>query len=130
MNGWSGWTLAEFTTTSGRGVITELRNGRSEKEKATMDATLRWFKVTQAQYLGPPKFKKVTSCGEIYRLRFRVKRVQFRILGFWGPDPHMFTMVVPFTKQTGKTAYRGPCGVALRRKKQVETERCFREYRV
>ena len=64
----------------------------------------------------PPLVKPLTGYPGIYEIRFRIRKVVYRPLGFFGPGPNEFTFLIPATERDSKLCPLDAGQIALDRK--------------
>ena len=90
------WTFLDFTELNGRNRIRDWLAGLKPVVAKEVAATLRVkLEFARAQpLLRPPLFEPLTGYPGILEIKFKARKVQWRPLGFYGPEQLEFTLLV------------------------------------
>lgn len=83
------------------------------------DTILEHLRDTPHTQWSPHLVYPLTDSDGIYEIRFKVKNVLYRPLGFFGPKRHEFTLLVPAREQGDCFVPRNAKDLAEERKKVV-----------
>ncbi len=111
------WTFYDFVDLYGTNVIREWLDSLPgvERAKATaqLDMVLNVLRALPQAQWKEPYWKSMTGkgWGGIYEVRFRVKKVRYRVFACFGPQRYNVTLLLGFDKRGGRgptkaTAYR------------------------
>lgn len=95
-----GWRFKVYVSQLGSNdvqkAINKLKSGQDLVVLENFKARVRYLQHTPRNDWVFPKVKKlnISGKGEIYEIRFQANNVQYRPLGFFGPDSCEFTIVV------------------------------------
>lgn len=111
------WTFKSFLTDSGehgRDVINEWYADLPPVAQAKFHTILEQLRDLP-QHLWPPSCVKPLEQG-ILELRFKIRNVLHRPLGFFGPDRSEFTLLMPAREQGDEFVPRNALQIAIDRK--------------
>lgn len=135
-----GWRFMKFATGSGRDAIkdwlADIPIGERKAVRAYLVAMLRHLRFVPAAFWNRPQFAWLT--GERYKgigeLICNVRNVAYRPLGYFGPRPGQFTILIGCKKtriRKGKTKWKPSSALetaVLRRQQLIQEERCIYEF--
>lgn len=114
------WTLRCYVSPTGRDVVEKWYAKQPVAAQAAFDTVLEYLSQRTRDEWGRPDFDQLSgryrSLGE---LRFEVANVQYRPLGFFGPDRAEFTILVGATKKGKNYDPREALETALKRRAEV-----------
>jgi hypothetical protein len=117
------WTFFEFLTSSGRGVIADWYEDLAEEAQQDFDDLLRYLAVTPRHLWERPKFAPVSGYVGLGKLRFKANRIQYRPIGFFGPQQGEFTLLMGAEERGGRWVPVDAPDQALRRKATAQGDR-------
>jgi hypothetical protein len=125
------WTLKGFVTEAGRDDVLDWYLTLPVTARAKFKTTMQNLVDQPRSMWSPPIVKPLTGYPGIYEIRFRIRRVVYRPLGFFGPGPNEFTFLFPATERGNDFNPPNADEIALKRKNLIlsNTERA-RVYRV
>jgi hypothetical protein len=96
------WTFKVFVDEKGIDVIGKWRKDLPLGDKARIRIRLAYMKTIKIWE--PPLVKKLQGkkYDPIYEIRISGNKVEYRPLGFYGPDEKDFTLVIGARKKSGK----------------------------
>jgi Gp49-like protein DUF891 len=113
------WLFLAFKSEMGVCYLDDWLDTLTDDEKNQFVATLEGLQVLPRYLWQRPQFatlgNQYSGIGEI---RFKVERKQFRVFGFFGPQPMQFTMVHACGKQ--RSNLKHDMSLAARRKDLLE----------
>ena|SRR5688572_17002062 len=119
-----GWSFYDFRNDRGENEIQTWTRGPGRAAKARMNALIRNLAVlergfTRADSVG--LLRKAGPCKEegLIELLITIKKVQYRPIGWYGPDPRTVTLLVGATERDGEFAPRNAGEQAVNRKRLV-----------
>jgi hypothetical protein len=122
------WVIRGYIGASGRDVFAEELRDQDKLVRVEFTAVLNGLVYQPIEWwIRPAGFDRLSGkYRELGKLRFKVKGVQHRPLGFFGPGMRVFTFVAWATERDGKFDPRDVRDTALDRMKTVkaDTERC------
>ena len=71
------------------------------------------------QWRNSPFVSQLTDSDGIYEIRFKVRNVLYRPLGFFGPSRHEFTLLIPAREQGDRFVPRNAISLAEERKQII-----------
>lgn len=126
-------TCLEFVKEDGERVmqawLEEMKLDTRERVRAAIDNRLIYLQATKDP--GRPLVAPLTGgdCQGLFEMRFRIQRVQYRPIFFYGPGPGELTLLAGAIEKGGDLRPRSVCLIAQRRKAlAMEDRRCVREY--
>src|SRR5229473_8387356 len=120
------WTFRDYQRPSTEGDESVLVNeilawtlGLPTKAQAKIDMII----LTLQAWVGPWPPQYVSDCGfeDIWELRVKSGNVQYRPLGFYGPQRKVFTLVIGTIEKGGKIP-KGDGASAIERRRRVLKE--------
>lgn len=82
--------------------------------RATFDTRLRYLREQEQHKWSMPYFKLLHGrCCGIGEIRFQVRRIQYRPLGYFGPMNHQFTLLVGAIEKNNRFVPKSVCKTAL-----------------
>lgn len=85
------WTIKTFITERGISVIQKWLDGLPKTAQADIDERIRFLSVTGFWYR--PYAAKLKGYDEIWEIRIRSGKVQYRPLGCFGPGEKVFSLL-------------------------------------
>jgi len=120
------WTFKSYTNQNGTDVIKEWINSQEKGAQAVIIGRLRYFQAVNITAWERPFFDKLSE--HIHEIRVQWDRIEYRILGFFGPDRKEFTMVYSFIKKTQKVSRADIKSAEARRKEILDGRRQIIDY--
>jgi hypothetical protein len=117
----SAWTIFDFVNAGGVNEIRPWMDSLPKKAQARIDSIIRYLQIVDVwpgQYISDRK-----DCDKIYELRIASGGVQYRPLGFFGPQRREFTILLGATEKGGKLEPRDFCTIATRLRGLVNANR-------
>lgn len=113
------WKFRTYVAPTGR---TDVQNSIDKAKGAITEhlkAAVRYLANTPKIDWHEPSAKKLQGVKEIYEIRFKAENKQYRPLGFFGPRPNDFTIIVWATKK--QNIYDPPAAIetAVKRRQEV-----------
>jgi hypothetical protein len=121
------WTIRTFITDRGINVIKEWINDLPIGAKVEIERRFRYLE-TQKNW-GRPYSAKLKGFAHIHELRIKWNRTQYRPLGFFGPRPSEFTVLIGAVEKGSKFEPKNaPIIADVRRKLVLENDKHARTY--
>lgn len=114
------WIFKCYCSPSDQDPVGDWYNGLSDVARAKFDTRLEFFRDNPHTSWGPERFKPLVGFEGIYEVRFQVKNVLYRPLGYFGPGRREFTFLVPAREQGDRFVPRDAPELAEQRKKKIE----------
>lgn len=109
------WTIRHYVSGSGSYPFRDWYEALDEEVQAAFDARLRSLRQQPRNGWIMPHFRLLHGpCAGLGELRFKARRVQYRPLGFFGPGPNEFTLLIGATENGGALRPKNVCAVASR----------------
>jgi hypothetical protein len=108
------WRFFDYCSPAGNNLIEEWYWGISDEARAEFDVTLKTLAITR-DWHGLWQFENLGRDG-LCEIRFKSGNVQYRPAGFFGPNPHCFSIYVGCFKK-GKV-YQPPDAFDLAAKRR------------
>lgn len=123
-----GWTFYDFKTDRGENLIRAWTSDKGRPAKARLNALIRNLSVLDRPFTRDDKvgiLRKDGPChGEkLIELLLKVKNVQYRPIGWYGPDDMSVTLLVGATERDDEFDPRNACEQAVNRKRLILTDR-------
>ena len=118
------WTFKQFVRGDKKPIkawYDELPN----EAQAKFDVVLEQLRDTPNTDWSASLVKRLTGYRGIYEIRLRVKNVLYRPLGFFGPNPYEFTLLVPAREKGNEFEPKNAPKIAIKRKKLVQENKGF-----
>lgn len=96
------YVFRTFKTTRGILVIEDWYKSLPPGAQATFDARREYLCDTPREEWINTYIKRLKESDSIYEIRFKYKNIQYRPLGFFGPNTGDFTFLVPANEKGGK----------------------------
>jgi hypothetical protein len=106
------WTIFDYVDASGTNEIRVWMDGQPKMAQVRMDAIIGYLQITPVwpgQYISALK-----TCNDIYELKIKSGGVQYRPLGFYGPQQREFTLLMGAIEKGGILIPRDFCTIATR----------------
>ena len=116
------WGIRFFRTAKGRSQFLEEYDRQPAAVRAEFRATMNGLRdqPTIAGWSRPNGFDRLSGeYRELGKFRFKVRNVQYRPLGFFGPGQKEYTLLAWATERDDKFDPRGIRDTALRRRAMV-----------
>lgn len=122
------WTFCDFRAERGENVIQAWTDGSGTPAKARLNALIRHLSILDRAFTRADKvglLRKTGPChGEnLIELILKIDNVQYRPIGWYGPDERTVTLLVGATERGGKFDPRNACEQAVTRKRLILTDR-------
>jgi hypothetical protein len=124
----SGWTFCDFRSERGENAIRSWTDGPGRPAKARLNALLRNLEVLERAFTRADKVGLLRKGGPCHGQNFieliiRVGNVQYRPIGWYGPDNRTVTLLVGATERDGEFEPRNACEQAVNRKWLIQGDR-------
>lgn len=115
------WIFKCFLTEHGRDVIDERYSGLSPGAQARFRVIIQHLRDTPQRQWNPNIVSPIkgTRYKGLYEIRFQVRNVLYRSLGFFGPKRGNFTLLMPAREQGNEFIPRHALDTAVERMKVV-----------
>jgi hypothetical protein len=114
------WIFRCYALRSGKDAIDDWYRCRSNNVQAAFDVTIEYLAQRPRHEWRRPEFDllsgRMRGIGEI---RFKADQKQFRVLGFFGPQPSEFTLLIGASKKGAIYDPKSALEAALRRKEEI-----------
>jgi hypothetical protein len=118
------WTFKSYVSPSGRVAIVDWYGRQTVEVQGAFDVVLEFLEQRPRDEWRRPDFDLLSGkLREIGEIRFKADRKQIRILGFFGPDPAQFTLLVGSSKKGKQYDPKEALETALRRKSEIDADR-------
>lgn len=124
----SGWTFYDFRAERGENLILAWLNGPGWPAKARLNAMIRHLSIVEGAFTRDDNVGVLRKTGPCYgehfiELRVRVSKVQYRPIGWYGPDNRSVTLLVGATERDDDFNPRNACEQAVTRKRLILADR-------
>lgn len=116
------WAFRSFLSERGESEVDTWYNGQAPKIQARFDTALKYLR-DQPRWEMPYARVLEAECDGLVEIRFRVEKVQYRPLGFYGPMRLEFTITFFATEKGSEFDPPNACATGLRRKTIVKENR-------
>ncbi len=113
------WTFLNFLDARGQNVIKAWLAELPAKARAKINARL--LHLQAEEHWSPPYVKPITGYMDIYEIRVIRQNIQYRPLGFHGPQKGEFTLVIGAIEQGDRIYPPGAFATAVSRSNAVRT---------
>jgi hypothetical protein len=114
------FTFFDYVDESGENVIRAWLKQQGTKVEARFDGDIRTLEAFPPEQWRRPYVAKLKGeCAGLIEIRRRILRVQYRLLGFYGPNDREVTLVVGAIEKDRKWVPLTACETGLRRKYEV-----------
>jgi hypothetical protein len=114
------WTFRTYVSPQGDEEVACWYAGQSPAVRATFDQRLRNLSQMKPQEWREPYTKQLEgACDGLLEIRFKADRVQYRPLGFYGPQRMEFTITLIAREIGDRFEPNDACEKALARKSDV-----------
>src|SRR5690349_7024534 len=93
------WVFKCFLSENGRDVIDAWYQELAPAAQAKFDTILEHLRDAPHTQWSTHFVYPLTDSDGIYEIRFKIRNVLYRPLGFFGPSRHEFTLLVPAREQ-------------------------------
>lgn len=116
------WTFRCYCASEGaRDLIQDWYSSATEEAQAELDNALDFLGQRDRSEWRRPQFDSLhRECKGLGEIRIKANSVQHRIIGFFGPQPATFTLLIHATEKDRKFNPKNACDVAQRRRSEVE----------
>ena len=122
-----GWRFFDFLNRSGRNEFHEWLEAQGPVVKQRVNALIRNLEKLDRVFRRDDKvglLRKPPCNGEkLIELIIKVKKVQYRPIGWYGPENREVTLLRGATEKDNELIPRGACDTAIARKKEVINDR-------
>ena len=109
------WIVKHYVAANGGSPFKDWYDSLDKDVQAVFDARLDYLKQQPRNGWSMPHFRLLHGpCVGLGEIRFKVKRVQYRPLGFFGPEANQFTLLVGAIEKGGKIQPASACTSALK----------------
>ena len=116
---------------NGKNEVQETYDSGNDVLRAEFEVELTYLKVRSREKWTRPHAAKLSKCKEFrdfFEIRFFANRLQQRPLGYFGPNPNDFTILLWATEKGGELIPRSWCKKAnSRRQKIIDGEAIIKE---
>lgn len=116
------WAIFDYVDASGDNQIRIWIDSLPKAAQARIDTILGYLQITvwpwPEQYISALK-----TCNDIYELKIKSSGVQYRPLGFYGPQRREFTILMGAVEKGGKLRPKEFCTIATRLREIVNGNR-------
>ena len=117
----SPWTIFDYLAEDGADEIRQWLDSLPVQAQVKIDTRIRYLDATP---IWPPHYvSDRKDCVKIYELRIVSSGVQYRPLGYFGPQPREFTLLMGAIEKGGRLEPRDFCTIATRRRGIVNGDR-------
>ncbi len=119
------WTFKDFIDGRGENPIRAWLEGLPEKVRVKFTLRLQYLSaevVHPRPYVAALHDKKGEPCAGLSEIRLDCDGNAYRPLGYYGPGPGEFTLLVGAREKGGRLEPRGACTQATNRKALIEAE--------
>lgn len=114
------WAFMEYVDDADRGVVSEWISDQSIKVEVKFHQRLQALSQMRVDEWRDPWAKTLHGDGKgLVEIRFKAENVQFRPIGFFGPNRNQFTILLCAKEIGGKFVPRQACNLAQGRKNEV-----------
>jgi hypothetical protein len=122
------WTFLDYLGASGENMIVawlqEIHSAKTRtKVSARMDAKIEHVSVLEQRDWPRYLFTELAGFPGILEMRFTYNNVQYRPLGFFGPDRYEFTFLIGAIEKNSRFIPPNAPDTALARKDIVESDK-------
>ena len=118
--------LLSYRTGARRNIFAEWYNSQSFKVKADCDSVLKFLRQRSRLDWKRPHYDTLRKdCDGLGEIRFKSDRAQHRLVGYMGPVPEKYTVLVPAKERDGQFVPPSTCRTALDRMKDVQSSETF-----
>lgn len=122
------WTFYDFRNDRDENEISRWTSGPGKPAKARLNALVRHLSVVTRAFTREDKVGLLRKAGpchgeDLIELIIRIGNVQFRPIGWYGPDHRTVTLLVGATERDGTFEPRNACEQAVNRKRLVIVNR-------
>jgi hypothetical protein len=117
------WVVKCFLSEHGRDVIDEWYCALSASAQRKFDTILEHLRDTPHTQWSTHLVYPLADSDGIFEIRFKIRNVLYRPLGFFGPDRGEFTLLVPAREQGNDFVPRNAKTLAEERKNIVLNDR-------
>jgi hypothetical protein len=118
------WSFRTYRSGAGRDEVAEWYAGLAPKDRAKVYRWLDYLRQQPRQGWRRPYFDVLHGkCAGLGEIRLKLGQVQWRPIGFFGPDRLQFTVLVVAKEKGGKFIPRDVCDVGQSRKVDVISDR-------
>jgi hypothetical protein len=108
------WTIYDYVGADGNNEIRAWIDSLPIAAQVKIDTIIRHL---EAKVIWPPQYvSDRKDCAEIYELRIVSSGVQYRPLGYFGPQRREFTILLGAVEKGGELEPRAFCIIATRRR--------------
>ena len=121
------WRFLDFVNQRGENEIHQWLNQQGPTVKARINALIRNLEILDRAFDRPDSvglLRKPPCKGEqLIELIAKIDKVQFRPIGWYGPEPREVTLLVGAIEKGGRFEPRNACHMAIQRKGLVKSNR-------
>ena len=116
------WTFYDYVDEKGQNLINLWLNNEGKRAKATLNSRIMILEsIPPGKWTRPRVDTLSDECAGLFEIRAEKSRVQYRLLGFHGPEERCPTLAIGIIKP-GKKVRIEDCKAALDIKKIVEAQ--------
>lgn len=116
------WNVKCYVSSNGKNEVQETYSSGTDNLKAELEVALEYLKVRERQEWQRPHAHKLSKCDkfrDFFEIRFIANRLQQRPIGYFGPQPNDFTILLWATEKGGKLIPASWCQKANRRRQEI-----------
>jgi hypothetical protein len=115
------WSLRTYLTISGRDPVREWYEGLRPTNRAIVRTDLRYLRDQPPAKWERPWYGTLSKkgCSGLGEVRLKLDKVEWRIIGFFGPGRQEFTMVAIAREKDRKFIPIDTCQIAQARKAEI-----------
>jgi hypothetical protein len=115
------WTFKCFKSSSGTNKIRKWLNALPEDDQAKIDATIKQLEIEKK--LEDPPVKKLTGYKYLFEIKIKSGGVQYRPIGYYGPNRKEFTILIGVIKKERKLKPTNAYATACDRIKLIDKDK-------
>jgi hypothetical protein len=109
------WIIKYYVAANGESSFKNWYDNLGEDVRAVFDARLLYLKQQPRNGWSRPHFSLLHGpCAGLGEIRFKAKKIQYRPLGFFGPGPNQFTLLVGAIERGDQLQPPSACASALK----------------
>jgi hypothetical protein len=116
------WTIFDYLAEDGTNEIRDWIDSLPFKAQVKIDTRIRYLEACSLVW--PENYiSALRGCDDIYEFRIPASGVQYRPLGYYGPERGEFTILMGAIEKGGKLEPRQYCATATQRREKVNADR-------
>lgn len=114
-----GWQFLTYVSSTGRRDVQKTIDRLSTQAEERFLAELRWLFETPIGEWHEPRAKKLRGYDDLYEMRFVADKKQIRPIGYFGPSPNQFTILIWASHKQNVYTPQDALDSAERRRKEI-----------